>query len=304
MKLLLIILTSVVLVTLCSDMNEPYSFVNSRGVILYGTRWAPDNEPLGLVYISHGYAEHMEYYDELGTALAEAGLLAFGHDHEGHGMSGGERVNILDFQYYVDDIYEDIQMTQKEQMSPWLPIFVFGHSMGALVAALASIERRNMFQGMVLTGALVMTENTHGTNSSKNRAMAKAATEFSQSMEIVGTRLYTTEITGDTDVVKQIQKDPLYWKGQVKAGHMYAGILAMDRLEEEVSKLAVPLLVLHGSEDKITQVQGSRLLVSGASSEDKQFIEMVGKKHHLILEVEGDRTIMNIVTWITDRLYY
>ena len=32
----------------------------------------------------------------------------FGHDHEGHGRSGGERINVGDFQHYVDDVFEDI----------------------------------------------------------------------------------------------------------------------------------------------------------------------------------------------------
>ena len=46
---------------------------------------------------------------KLGTAMAKAGLVVFGHDHEGHGHSGGERVNIEDFQHYVDDVFDDIR---------------------------------------------------------------------------------------------------------------------------------------------------------------------------------------------------
>ena len=109
--------------------SSNYGFVNSRGVQLAGKIWAPDGfpSPLGLVYISHGYAEHMQYYSQvgfyrdqgmyesiqLGNALADAGLYVFGHDHEGHGRSGGERVNIADFQLFVDDVFEDINLQTK-----------------------------------------------------------------------------------------------------------------------------------------------------------------------------------------------
>lgn len=34
-----------------------------------------------MLYVSHGVGEHMERYDELGTYLAENGVLVFGHDH-------------------------------------------------------------------------------------------------------------------------------------------------------------------------------------------------------------------------------
>ena len=46
----------------------------------------------------------------LGNALADAGLYVCGHDHVGHGRSGGERVNIADFQLFVDDVFEDINL--------------------------------------------------------------------------------------------------------------------------------------------------------------------------------------------------
>lgn len=34
-----------------------------------------------MLYVSHGVGEHMDRYDELGTNLAENGVLVFGHDH-------------------------------------------------------------------------------------------------------------------------------------------------------------------------------------------------------------------------------
>jgi len=277
-----------------------YSFVNSRGVTLYGTSWSEMVSVVGLVYISHGYAEHMGYYHHLGKALAQAGLVAFGHDHEGHGQSGGERVNIADYQYYVSDIFQDIHLWR--QRHPGLPVFLFGHSMGGLIATLASIEKPDIFRGVVLTGPQIRSEYTHGVTSSISRKLAKVAAEVAPSFEAGGS-IPLEEVTSNTRIVRQMEKDDLYWKGEFKARFTLATFQAVDRVKrEELRKVVVPLLVLHASEDKITDPQGSQLLVAEATSEDKKVRMMEGQKHHLILEPEGYTVVRHIVDWIILRI--
>ena len=48
-----------------------------------------------LVFLSHGYAEHLSpYYDSLGETCAARGVLCWGHDHVGHGTSPGARTEV------------------------------------------------------------------------------------------------------------------------------------------------------------------------------------------------------------------
>ena len=142
--------------------TRSYSFQNHRGTKITGVSWLPKTEPLALVYISHGYGEHMGYYHPLGEALANAGLAAFGHDHEGHGISGGERVNIENFQHFVDDLFQDCQSKKQDHQNKNLPMFVFGHSMGGLITLMLVLQKPNYFRGMVLSGPLIQSKNTHG----------------------------------------------------------------------------------------------------------------------------------------------
>ena len=287
-------------VRLSQHLCSSYTFVNARGVRLVGTSWINPVSPVGLVYISHGFSEHMEYYDKLGTALAEAGLYAFGHDHQGHGRSGGERVNIADYQFFVDDIFQHVDLWM-EELDEQLPVFLFGHSMGGLVVTLACIERQDMFQGAVLTGPLIRSDMTHGEGSHFKRLIAKKASKFAPSLQ-GGDRLSYTEITSNPLYIQKIKEDPLFWKGYFKARQTHATFQALDRLDMQFEKVVVPLLVLHGSEDTITQPEGSQLLVTEASSTDQEFIEVEGMKHHLILEVDGMEIISKTVTWIISRL--
>jgi len=276
-----------------------YSLVSGRGVKLFGTSWAPTSSPLGLVYISHGYGEHMGYYHQLGKALAEAGLFVFGHDHEGHGKSDGERVNIPDFQIYVDDVFQDIQ--NQKQVYSGLPVFLFGHSMGGTIALLAVMEKRHFFQGLVLTGPLVRSDNTHGVLSPVNRVLAKVMTVISPSFQAGGV-IEPSEVTSNQVVIKQIKKDNLFWKGQYKARHTHASFRALDKVNSQFGKVVTPFLVLHGLEDTITQPEGSKALVAGARSRDKQLVTLARKKHHLIQETDGYKVIRRIVGWITARI--
>lgn len=245
----------------------------------------------------------MGYFHPLGTALAKAGLVVFGHDHEGHGHSGGERVNIEDFQHYVDDVFDDIR--QQTNTYSGLPIFIFGHSMGGTIALLATMERQHLFKGMVLTGPLVTSPDTHGPLSMFNRLLAKVATVFAPSLQ-AGTSLNylvnTKEVARDKTVIRRMDGDPLFWKGQYKAKQTYAIFRALDTVNRQFGRVVTPLLVLHGSEDTIALSTGSRALVAGVRSKDKQFRELKGGKHHGILDYGGDEVIRSIVHWILARL--
>ncbi len=59
----------------------------------------------GLVFISHGFAEHLDWYSELAGRMVSSGLLAFGHDHAGHGQSGGKRAIVHDIDDYANDVF-------------------------------------------------------------------------------------------------------------------------------------------------------------------------------------------------------
>ena len=94
----------------------------------------------------------MPYYDQLAEAGRGSGLLVFGHDHVGHGRSGGERaqvrlnkefnkgafLQISDFQDYTEPLLAHCK--EMKEMHPDLPLFVVGLSLGGLIALLSVFE--------------------------------------------------------------------------------------------------------------------------------------------------------------------
>ena len=78
----------------------------------------------GLLFLCHGYGEHLEWYGELAAHLAsEKHLLVFGHDHIGHGLSDGERavVSNLD-EVYVNDVFLHVFTVRAGEI--WFIIFM------------------------------------------------------------------------------------------------------------------------------------------------------------------------------------
>lgn len=277
-----------------------YSFWSRRGTKITDVKWTPEGRsPLGLVYISHGYGNHMDYLEKLGEALSEAGFVAFGHDHEGHGLSGGERVNTADFQHYVDDVFQDSEIQRKHLQK--LPVFIFGHSMGGAITLLSVLQKPYYFKGMVLTGPLIKNDGGYGPGNLFNRILAKVANTFSPSFQ-AGKPIIAEKSSRIPGVIQQLRGDNLRWSEKFKARHTDAAFKAMDKINRNLHQVRTPFLVLHGSRDSVTWPQGSRDLVSRARTRDKQLIILPGRLHHILLDIGGDEEISRIVQWITDRV--
>lgn len=97
----------------------------------------PEGEVKGVVQFAHGMAEHKERYFGFMEYLAEAGYATIINDHRGHGSSV---LSPDDLGYFYDEtttyITKDVhQLTEyiKERI-PGVPVYLFGHSMGSIVA--------------------------------------------------------------------------------------------------------------------------------------------------------------------------
>ena len=76
----------------------------------------------------------------------------------------------------------------------------------------------------------------------------------------------------------------------------------LQQVDDNLARLSVPVLALHGTADRVTPPHGSHRLINEASSSDKTLLLYDGLFHDLLHEPEHDRVVGDIASWIDARL--
>jgi alpha-beta hydrolase superfamily lysophospholipase len=115
--------------------------------------WAPATAPKAIVQIVHGMAEHIGRYERTALALNEAGYLAAGRDHRGHGKDA-ETLGYFADRDGWDAILEDAHRVSLDlkKKYPGVPFYLLGHSMGSFLAREYAIRYGNELDGLILSG--------------------------------------------------------------------------------------------------------------------------------------------------------
>lgn len=121
----------------------------------------PASAPKGIVQLVHGMNECFGRYEDSGfvSALTDAGYVVWGHDHLGHGRSVPDGEKPGHFERYAElteDTYTVTGLIRKKYR--FLPIVLFGHSLGSFVIRDYLKKYRDAVDGAVLCGS-VGTEN-------------------------------------------------------------------------------------------------------------------------------------------------
>ncbi len=132
---------------------------NADGTLITTYAWAETpGQPVGVVQISHGLAEHGERYDRFARALNAAGFIVHAVDHRGHGRTAGGKLGDFGsagFSGLIADVAQ-FGALLRAQHGPQLPLFLFGHSMGSFAAQAAIIDHSSTWSGVILSGSTAL----------------------------------------------------------------------------------------------------------------------------------------------------
>lgn len=122
--------------------------------IVKGAVYLPEN-PKAAVQIVVGMFDSKERYEEIIESLCEKGFACIIHDHTGQGESvvGEDFRGIFSlkhgYEYLVRDTYR-FAREAKKYIPEGLKLFIFGHSLGSLIARLG-ISRFDIYSGAILS---------------------------------------------------------------------------------------------------------------------------------------------------------
>jgi acylglycerol lipase len=268
-------------------------FTGQAGAELYEQSWQAAS-PRAAVVIVHGLKDHGSRYAAFATVLAEGGVSVYAADLRGHGHSDGIRVWVDSFNQYLGDL--DTMIAFVHAREPGRPIFLMGHSMGGAISALYVIAKRPVpVAGLILSAAALRADvgffKSFGTS---------LVTAFSPHDQVF--QLDPHDFSRDPDVVQADLTDPLVYQDPAPANTAKELLWGIHAIDDHMEDIAVPLLIMHGSLDRVTPPDGSKELYARASSTDKTLKVYDGLYHDLLHEPEKDRVARDIASWIGRRI--
>jgi alpha-beta hydrolase superfamily lysophospholipase len=260
---------------------------------LYEQSWQPEKSAAS-VAIVHGYAEHSARYAHVAAHLAQHGYAVYAFDLRGHGRSAGRRCFVRSFDEYLADL--ELFLARVAARAPGKPIFMLGHSMGGAIATLFVIKRRAVLRGLILSGASLKISDD--VSPALRRVSAFVGRLFPKLPTI---RLDSRAISRDPEVVKSYETDMLVYHGSAPAGTATSFFRAVSDIQAGMELIDLPLLILHGAQDRLADVAGSKRLYARVRSRDKQLKLYDGLYHEILNEPERAQVLADITTWLAAR---
>ena len=260
--------------------------------------WTPADigaTPRAVVILSHGFGEHARRYDHVAERFGRDGFLTYALDHRGHGRSGGKRVLVKNISEFTGDFDTLVGIATQEH--PGLPRIVLGHSMGGGIVFAYGVEHPDNYDLMVLSGPAVAAQTAV---SPLLAWLAKTIGAIAPGLPLQ--QLDAGAVSRDPAVVEAYNTDPLVYHGKVPGGIARVLMLVGATMPQRAASLAAPLLVVHGSEDRLIPEIGSHQLVEAVGSSDVELKVYPGLYHEVFNEPEQKQVLDDVVSWINARL--
>jgi alpha-beta hydrolase superfamily lysophospholipase len=247
----------------------------------------------------HGYGEHAGNYSRLVRDFIEARYAVVVMDLRGHGLSEGPRGHVPEPLTYAED-WEQFLGHVLPMVLPNLPLYIWGHSLGALTA-LQVIRRENLPmrpRGAVLTSPLLGFPVLTGVQ----KLLTQLAPFLAKVLPSVPVAhgIPTSVLSHDEEYLARRFEDPLIGKVSTPLWFisMRDAVKQLQAQAEEFQALVPTLLLLAGNE-LVTNLNESRKFAFRAYAGIKhKVIEFPGYYHEL--EKEKDirpRIVSESLAW-------
>lgn len=230
---------------------EESQFITKDGLTLFTRAWMTEKQAKALVVIVHGIGEHCGRYDHVAQLLNGYGLHVFSYDQRGHGKSEGPRGHTPSNQHLMDDISLAIQQA-RQLAGQELPLFLYGHSMGGLEVLYYGLQNATGVKGYIATGPSIKIASTDPFKIFLAKTLNPILPKLS-----LPTGLDVTALSRDPKVIKDYQNDPLVHDlASTRLGMFIIG--GAEEVLKKASSWSHPLLLMHGTEDRLGIISGSR----------------------------------------------
>ena len=274
--------------------HDTATFLTTDGLTLFTRQWTPTDPPRATVLLVHGIHEHSGRYAYAASVLMTHGIEVRAFDLRGHGQSEGDRGTVESFDDYVDDLAGVHAAVQADAAGR--PLFLMGHSMGGLIVARHTVLYGDAgMAGLVLSSPALQVDAP-----APLRTLAPVLSRWLPNLP--ASRVDLDALSRDPRVGRAYKEDPHCIVAGVKARIGAEILAAVEAVRAHPEAFTVPLYLFHGTDDRLTNPDGTRWLADHPASDDITLTLYPGLLHETMNEPERDTVLEDLAAWIETHL--
>lgn len=269
---------------------ETFSWNNAEGLRLHALNWRVE-DPLAVIYVVHGQGEHIGRYFQLANWFNAHHIAVIGFDLQGYGRSEGRRGFAKNYEVLLDDIGQFNGIIRERY--PGRAIFLYGHSMGGNLSLNYVIKHKpRKITGHIASSPWIKLPFE---NPTVNDAASKLIRQYKPTL-ILPTGLAVHFLSHNQEIVDMYMFDPfVHDKLDARIGMEI--LEAGNWLDNYTGAYPLPLLLMHGEEDRITDPAASKAFAKRVEG-PITFKEWPDMYHELHNELEYQKVLGFVLKWI------
>jgi alpha-beta hydrolase superfamily lysophospholipase len=270
------------------------ALTTSDGLELAGLALSPASRARAAVAMVHGLGEHAHRYDALHRALLAGGFAVGAADLRGHGRSPGARGHVERWDDYRADAQAIVELASS--LAPARPVFLFGHSLGGLIALDFALHRPRGLAGVVASAPAL---RSAAPRRPALEALARVVSVLRPRTSI-DFGLDPAGLSSDPAEVAAYRADP-HVHGRVTMRWGVETLRTMAATRARAAEFPLPLLLLHGADDPISAPEGSREFDAACGHPDHALRLFEGNLHEVHHDRDRAGFERTLLRWLRER---
>lgn len=266
----------------------------SDGTKLFFRSCCPAFPPEAALFLVHGHGDHSGMYGDAMRNLAVAGFAVCAFDLRGHGRSEGPIGDAPSYEQLLDDI--DLLLHEaRQRFGSEVPLFLFGHSHGGGLVLNYALRRHPCLNGVIATSPWLALAFR----------LPPWVAVFARLLHLV---------RPDYGVAPQDERrlPDIVGRGRAKPRDelvhrtitprlFFASRDAGDWALRHAGSFSLPLLVMHGTQDRTTSMEASRRFVEAVHG-DATFVPCPELRHLIHVEGIEEDVFTQVMSWMRSHI--
>lgn len=275
-------------------MNRKEFFFEKRSIKLQGAYFKPE-KIRAIIVLIHGMGEHYgRYEDHVIPNFYNNDIAVITYDQFGHGKTEGKRGHNPGFEDVLDCVSYVLDKSKKVFGDH--PTFLYGHSMGGNVVINYVLRRKHLLKGVIATSPFLKLAFEPPAWKLK---IAKLLLKIAPSLTM-GNELDIDAVSRDIQEVEKYKKDPLI-HDKVSPNYSIVFIETGQWAIDHAGELKIPMLLMHGTGDQLTNYKASEEFAKNAGSKVELKL-FDGAYHELHNDIIKNEVLDKMINWLNKEI--